>query len=128
MTRTATRHPSPLLAGGMAFTLSILSSAICLAATLQMEDRQQHASCAMGHESGTPETTQLNCCIAQSPQFAGVAPDTAALLVASVAVVSPVDATPESFVMALPALPAFDPDVSKPSRTPTYLLVSVFRL
>ena len=93
-----------------------------------MEDTQQHASCAMGHESGSPETTQLECCIAQSLQFAGVAPDTAALLVASAAVVSPVDATPESFVMPVPALPAFDPDVSKPSSTPTYLLVSVFRL
>ena len=128
MTRAATRRPSRLLAGGLAFTLSILSSVICFAATVQMEDPQQHASCAMGHESGSPETTKLDCCIAQSPQFAGVAPDTAAVPVASAAIVSPVDAPPESFVMAVPALPAFDPDVSKPSSTPTYLLVSVFRL
>ena len=94
-----------------------------------MEDTQQHASCAsMGHESGSPDTTKLDCCIGQSPQFAGIAPDTGAPVVAQPVVMSFVHAAPQSLVPALPGLSALDPEVPKPSSTPTYLLVSVFRL
>jgi len=129
MHRQPTRLASRFLAGGLAFALSIVSSAICFAAIVQMEDTQQHASCAsMGHESSSPKTTQLDCCIAQSAQFAGLAPGTGAPVVAQPVLMSVVDTAPQSLVPALPALSALDPDVPKPSSTPTYLLVSVFRL
>ena len=129
MHRQPTRRASRFLAGGLAFALSIVSSAICVAAILQMEDTQEHASCAsMGHESGSPKTTQLDCCIAQSAQFAGLAPDTGAPVVPQPVVMSFVDAPRQSLVPALPALSALDTDVPKPASTPTYLLVSVFRL
>jgi len=129
MHRQPTRRASRFLAGGLAFALSIVSSAICFAAILQMEDTQQHVSCAsMARESGSPKTTQMDCCIAQSAQFAGLAPDTAAPVVAQPVVMSFVHAAPQSWVPALPTLSALDPDVPKPVSTPTYLLVSVFRL
>lgn len=127
MTPKPTRRVSRFVAGGLAFTLSIVSSAICFAAVLQMEEAQQHESCPMGHESDAPETAKLDCCIAQSPQFAGVAP-ASALLLAQPAVISLIDTTPESLVPVSSALPAFDPDVPKLSRTPTYLFVSSFRI
>ena len=128
MHRQPTRRASRFLAGGLAFALSIVSSAICVAAILQMEHAQQHVSCAsMGHESGSPKTTQMDCCIAQSAQFAGLAPDTG-VPVAQPVVMAFVDAAPQSLVPALPGLSALDPDVPKPASTPTYLLVSVFRL
>ena len=127
MTRQPTRA-SRFLALALAFALASVSPAICFAATLQTEERQQHASCPMGQESHSPETAKLDCCIGQSPQFAGITQDTVAPLVAAAAVVGVITATPESLNPALSALPTFDPELSKPSRTPTYLLVSVFRL
>ena len=129
MHRQPTRRASRFLAGGLAFALSIVSSSVCVAAILQMEDTQQHTSCAsMVHESDSPKTTQLDCCIAQSAQFAGLAPDSDAPVVAPPVVMSLVDATPQALVPALRALSALVADVPKPSSTPTYLLVSVFRL
>lgn len=130
MTRRPTRRASRFLAGGLAFTLSIVSSAVCFAGILQMEERQQHASCpmGMGHESDSPETAKLDCCIGQSPQFAGITQGTVAPPVAAAVVLGVVTAIPDSPVPAPPVLSAFDPDVSKPSSTPTYLLVSVFRV
>lgn len=120
MARQLTRA-SRFMAGGLALTVALVSPAICFAATLQMEDTQQHASCAsMGHESGSPKTTQLDCCMAQSPQFAGLAPDTGAPVVAQPVVMSFVHAAPQSLVPALLALSALDPEVPKPSSTPTY--------
>ena len=82
----------------------------------------------MSGESDSPATTKLDCCIGQSAQFAGVTPATAAPLVAPLTIVSLTVAAPDSLYAALPALPPFDADVSNPSNTPTYLLVSVFRI
>ena len=128
MTRKPTRRASRFLAGGLAFTLSIVSSAVCFAGILQMQERQEHASCPMGHGSDSPDTAKLDCCLGQSPQFAGIAQDTVAPLVAAAAVIDIITATPDSLIPAPPVLPAFDPDISKSSSTPTYLLVSVFRI
>ena len=112
----------------MAFTLAIVSSAVCFAGILQTQESQEHASCPMGHKPASPETAKLDCCIGQSPQFAGITQGTVEPPVAAAAVDSMITATPELQIPVPPVLRAFDPDVSQPSRTPTYLLVSVFRV
>ena len=127
VSRKVTRS-SRFVAGALALTLALVSSAICVVATLQIEDTQQHASCRMSHESGSQETTRLDCCIAQSAQFAWVAPETGVPVVAQPVLVSLVGATPDSLILAIPPLTAFDSDVPKPPVTPTYLPLSVFRL
>ena len=124
MTRQLTRA-SRSLAGAIALALALVSPVTCFAATLQMTE--QHAHCAaMGHDRGSADSMKQDCCATLSPAFAGLAP-TASNLVAP-----PSDAVSTMLLMPEPplALPAFnaDADASPPCSTPTYLLVSVFRL
>ena len=117
---------SRLLAGALALTLAFVSSATCLAATLQMPDAQQHACCAAMADCGSAKTTMQDCCVAQSPAFAGLVPIVASNLgTPSTVVISMIAA---DVLAPRPQFAAFDPDSSPPRRTPTYLLDSVFRL
>lgn len=62
----------------------------------------------------------------QAPASAGLLPIVASNLgTPSTVIVSMIAA---DLVAPRPQFAAFDPDISPPSRTPTYLLVSVFRI
>ena len=122
----ATR-PSRLLSGVLALVLASLSSAICFAATWQMEAQQEICS-AMSHEAGSGSATAQDCCAAQNPEFAGLAPAASAgLIAAPILAISALPPAPPVLI-ASPALAAFDSGVPKPSSPPTYLLVSSFRI
>ena len=117
---------SRLLAGVTALALAFVSSATCLAATPQMPDTQQHACCAAMGDCGSAKTTMQDCCPGQSPAFAGLVPIVASNLgTPSTVLVSIIAA---DVLAPRPQPAAFDRAISPPSRTPTYLLDSVFRL
>ena len=131
MNRQATRS-SRLLAGVLALALASVSAATCLAAVVQMSEKH-HACCeAMGHCSdggGDSETTpaKIDCCAVQSAEAGRLATGAQAITVAaSLLAESPV-VEPSSFA-PISATGAFDPGVPKPSSSPTYLLVSSFRI
>jgi hypothetical protein len=118
---------SRLLAGAMALALAVVSSATCFAATLQMPDTQQHMCCAAMADCGSSAKTSMqDCCVAQSPAFTGLVPIVASNLgTPSAIVVSMIEADVQA---ARSHVVAVDPDTSRPTKTPTYLLDSVFRL
>jgi hypothetical protein len=125
MTRQLPRA-SRLLASAMALALAVGSSATCFAATLQMPDTQQHMCCAAMADCGSAKTSMQDCCVAQSPAFAGLVPIVASNLgTPSTVIVSMIEA---DVLAPRPHVVAFDPDISRPTKTPTYLLDSVFRL
>ena len=116
---------SRYLAGALALTLAVVSSATCLAAASQMPDAEQHACCAaMG--CGSAATVNEDCCAAEQPGLTGLAPIT------SIALAAPVPAS-DVLLSPPPAVPlltsaAFDPDLLHPVSPPPYLLDSVFRI
>jgi hypothetical protein len=127
MTQRFTRG-SRLLASVIAMALAFVSTATCLAAVMQMPEGSHHAcSEGMKQESGSANSTtvQKDCCFVQSAEFARLT--TAQAVTASASALS----TPFVFeplpVYRSPAA-ALDPGIPKPSSSPTYLLVSVFRL
>jgi hypothetical protein len=114
------------VAGVVALTLGLVSSATCLAGSIDVPE-PQHACCpAMAGDCGSAGTLTEDCCAAEQPGltgFAPVAPFTLAVPVAISAVL----------LAPLPSIPhlrstGFDPDASNPVSPPTYLLDSVFRI
>src|SRR5439155_7729242 len=104
MTREVTRG-SRLLAGALALVLAFVSSAICFAATLQMQP--QGMCSAMSHDGGSESATTQDCCAAQNPEFAGLAPAASFGLVAAPALaVSAMPPSP-SLLISSPARAAF---------------------
>jgi hypothetical protein len=120
-------RPSRLLSGFLALALASLSSAICFAATSQMQAQQEICS-AMSHETGSGSATAQDCCAAQNPEFAGLAPAASVRLIAAPALAIGVMPPAPPILIAPPGLIAFDSGVPKASSPPTYLLVSSFRI
>ena len=128
MSRLAGLTPR-LLTTALAVALAIASSLTCLAGTLgTSQESELHACCvAMGHDCGSATTRlERDCCAAMSPAFAGLipsAPDAG----------QPAAAAVTTFIVG--DVPVPSPALSRPERavrgspeTPTYLLVSDFRL
>jgi hypothetical protein len=102
----------------------MLSPMMCLAGAVE---ESPEALCMMGMAQDSGKTTaKLDCCEAQSPANAALTGQT--VLVAPPALLAPLLG-----VASLPTSPphivgAIEPGVPKISRTPTYLLVSLFRI
>jgi hypothetical protein len=114
------------VAGVVALTLGLVSSATCLAGSVDVQ-APQHACCpAMAADCGSVGTLTENCCAAEQPALTGFAPGAPFTLAAPVAISAVLLAPPTS---AAPLTsPGFDPDASNPISPPTYLLDSVFRI
>ena len=113
------------VAGVVALTLGLVSSATCLAGSLDAPE-SPHACCAaMADGCGSAATVTEDCC-ATEPGLTGFAPGTPFTLAAPVTIGTLLLAPPTS----IPQLtsPAFDADASSPISPPTYLLDSVFRI
>ena len=112
------------VATGIAIVLALLSPTMCLAGTLQ-ESAEALCLMRMAQDSGKT-TARWDCCEAQSPA-------NAALTGQTVLVAPPVLLAPLLGAAPLPSSPphivgAIEPGIPKISRTPTYLLVSLFRI
>lgn len=119
---------SRFLVGALALTLAVAPSATCLAAVSQIPDTHRQACCAaMEGDCGSATTLQHDCCAAQNPQFAGLAPAPATRLLAPPAALISLLLTLESSGLPTRRSP-IDADVSVPSSAPIYLLASVFRI
>jgi hypothetical protein len=120
---------SRLLASVIAMALAFVSTATCLAAVMHMPEKSQHTCChGMKQDCGSGDSmaAQKDCCAVQHA-------DVARLRTTAHAVTAPALALSTLFVFKpLPsqdaAGAALDPGIPKPSSSPTYLLVSVFRL
>jgi hypothetical protein len=115
------------VAGVVAITLGLVSSASCLAGSVVDVQEPQHACCpAMAGDCGSVGTLTENCCAAEQPGLTGFAPAAPFTLAAPVAISAVLLAPPTS----VPPLtsPGFDPDASNPISPPTHLLDSVFRI
>lgn len=115
-----------LWAGVVALTLGIVSSATCLATSIDATE-SQHACCAaMAGGCGSAATMTEDCCAAEQPgltEFAPVPPFT----LATPAAISAVLLVPPTSIQQLTSQ-GFDPDAANPISPPTYLLDSVFRI
>ena len=119
---------SRFLAAALAFALAVVSSATCFAAVVQMPDPQQHACCAgMNQECGDSMAVQKDCCAVQSADIARLASAAQFIAVPALVVIGSHVAQP-ALVASVSLGAAFDPGAPKPSSSPTYLLVSVFRI
>lgn len=112
------------LAGAVVLVLTLLSPAMCLAGAVE---EAPDVLCLMGmaEDAGEP-TAKLDCCAAQSPA-------NAALTAQTVLVAPPVPTASLVEMADLPSSPpqivnAIEAGAPKISRTPTYLLVSFFRI
>jgi len=114
------------VAGVVALTLGLVSSATCLAGSVDVQ-APRHACCpAMTAECGSAGTLTEDCCAAQQPGLTGFAPGAPFTPEAPVAISAHLLALPTS--VAPLTSPGFDPDASNPISPPTYLLDSVFRI
>ena len=114
------------MAGVVAVTLGLVSSATCLVGSVDVPE-PQHACCpAMAGDCGSAGTLTEDCCAADQPGLTGLAPIAPFTLAAPVAISAVLLAPPTS----IPQLtsPQFDSDASNPISPPTYLLDSVFRI
>ena len=113
---------SRYLAGALALTLALVSSATCLAAVIQMPDGQHHACCAaMADDCGSAATVNADCCADETAALAPAVPFTVVPAVISTAL------WPPSAVPPLTSA-AFDSEAVHPIGPPAYLLDSVFRI
>jgi hypothetical protein len=128
MNRRLTRG-SRLLASVMAVALALVSTATCLAAVVHMPEQSQHACChGMNQDCGTGDAmaAQKDCCAVPNADVARVSTTDQVVAPPALALSLPFVFVPS----AVPDAPgaALDPGIPKPSSSPTYLLVSVFRL
>jgi hypothetical protein len=126
MTQRLTRG-SRLLASVIALALAFASTATCLAAVMQMPEKSQHA-CCHGQDCGSGDSmAPLNdCCSVPNADVARLTTPGQAVAAQALAVTMPFVFEPLP-VQDSPGA-ALEPGVPKPSSSPTYLLVSVFRL
>ncbi|MGE3344432.1 MAG: hypothetical protein AB7L71_13470 [Vicinamibacterales bacterium] len=116
--------PRRFVATGIAVVLVMLSPMMCLAGATE---QSPEALCLLRMAQDSGDTSpKLDCCEAQSPA-------NAALIGQTVMVAPPVLLAPVLGIASLPTAPshvpgALEPGVPKISRTPTYLLVSLFRI
>jgi hypothetical protein len=119
---------SRLLASVLAMALAFMPTATCLAAIIHMPEQSQHACChGMNQDCGSGDSMAApnDCCAVPNADVARrtigqtVTAPAVALSMPFVFVPSPVQDSPGA---------ALDPGIPKPSSSPTYLLVSVFRL
>ena len=114
------------MAGGVALTLGLVSSATCLAGSIDVQE-PQHACCpAMSGNCASAGTLIEDCCAAEQPGLTGFAPVAPFTLAAPVAISTVLLAPPTSIPQRMS--PGLDPDASNPISPPTYLLDSVFRI
>ena len=114
------------LAGVVALTLGLMSSATCLAGSIDAPESKQACCAAMADGCGSAATMSEDCCAAEQPGLTGFAPVTPFTLAAPVAIGAVLLAPPTS-IPQHSSLP-FDSDASSPISPPTYLLDSVFRI
>ena len=114
------------VAGVVALTLALVSSATCLAGSIDAPESQHTCCAAMADGCGSAATVTEDCCAAEQPGLTGFAPGTPFTLAAPVSIGAVLLAPPTS----IPQLtsPAFDSDAPNPTSPPTYLLDSVFRI
>jgi hypothetical protein len=114
------------VAGVVALTLGLVSSATCLAGSIDAAESPHVCCAAMADGCGSAATVTEDCCAAEQPGLTGFAPVTPFTLEAPVATSAVLLAPPPS----IPPLtsPAFDSDASNLISPPTYLLDSVFRI
>lgn len=125
MHRPLAKRAARFVAGVVALTIGVVSSATCLAGSLAVPE-SQHACCAvMTDGCGSAATVMEDCCAAEPglTGFAPVAPFTLAVPVT----ISTVLLAPPTSIPQLTS-PGFDLDASNPISPPTYLLDSVFRI
>jgi hypothetical protein len=116
---------APFVAWVVALTLGLVSSATCLAGSIDVPE-PQHACCPAKGDCGSVGTLTDDCCAAEQPGLTAFAPVAPFTLAAPVAISDLLLAPPTS-VLPLTS-PGFDPDASNPISPPTYLLDSVFLL
>ena len=114
-----------MLAGALALALVLVAPATCLAAVVQMPEGLSPPCCHAGKECDADTIgAGSDCCAVQSAEVAR--PEKGVQVVApAVTVLTLVAPSPVALISA-PV--SFDRDVSRPSSSPTYLLISVFRL
>ena len=107
----------------LALAVAMASAATCVLGA-EATEAQKACCAAMSHDCGAMAVEQ-DCCVADSPNLAGPtsAPPTSVLAPPAPLALNTIVAEP---VAALGR--GFDSRTPKPSRTPTYLLVSVFRI
>ena len=114
------------MAGVVALTLGFVSSATCLAGSIDARESQHTCCAAMTDGCGSAATVTEDCCAAEQPGLTGFSPVTPFTLAAPMAtgavLLTPPTATPQL------TSSAFDSDASTPISPPTYLLDSVFRI
>ena len=114
------------MAGVVALTLGLLSSATCLAGSIDAPESQHSCCAAMADGCGSAATVTEDCCAAEQPGLTGFAPVKPFTLAVPVAIGAVLLAPPTS-IPQLTSL-ASDSDASNPISPPTYLLDSVFRI
>lgn len=112
------------VAGVVALTIGVVSSATCLAGSLDVPE-SQHACCAAMADGCRSAATVMEDCCAAEPGLTGFAPVASFTLAAPVAITAVLPAPPASIPHTSPG---FDPDAPHPISPPTYLLDAVFRI
>ena len=113
------------VAGVVALTLGLVSSATCLAGSIDAYKSQHSCCAAMADGCESAATMTEDCCAAEQPGLTGFAPVTSFALAAPVALTAVL--LPPISIPQLTFL-AFDSDGSNSISPPTYLLDSVFRI
>jgi len=114
------------LAGVIALTLGLVSSATCLAGGIDAPESKPACCAAMADGCGSAATVTEDCCAAEQPGLTGFSPVTPFMLAVPMAT-GAVLLTPSTSTPQLTSLP-FDSDASDSISPPTYLLDSVFRI
>ena len=119
---------SRLLASVVAIALAFASTATCLAAVMQTPETSHHACEGMKQDSAGAGSmaVQKDCCVVQSAEFARLSKTAQAVVAPASSLILPLVLDPLWAHGTRAA--ALDPGIPKPSSSPTYLLVSVFRL
>ena len=119
---------SRVLVGVLAAILAVTASATCVAAALQAPESQPHGCCTgMSQVCGDSMTTQADCCAIQNADLARLGGAAQSVADGPPAVTDSAIAEPMRFT-APSTVAAFEPGGPKSSSSPTYLLVSVFRI
>ena len=117
---------SRLAAGVVAVTLALVSSATCLAGSIDVLESQHLCCAAMADGCGSAANVTEDCCAAEQPGVTGFAPGAPFALMAPM-VISTVLPAPATSIPQRTS-PPFDPDASNPINQRRYLLDSVFRI
>jgi hypothetical protein len=118
-----------LLAGVIAIALAFVSTATCLAAAMQMPEMAQHASChGMKPDAASAKLNAApkDCCAVQNADVARLTTTDPVVTAPALVLITSLGFEPLPVKEAPGA--SLDPGIPKPSSSPTYLLVSVFRL